>query len=188
MALGAILQIAGTAFGIYSSFKSIKATQSTADLNAAELRRAAAENAAISRLDAEAMEKSARATQFAAGIEMMRHAQRVDAFIGAQKAAYAKSGVTLGTGSALDVVADTSRKAAIDSSLIEYEGKKAKAYRRDLAARYRRLADAGLRDAAAQVSIIESTADSVIKSKTYSAISSAGSNIYDIGQTKGWWS
>lgn len=53
-------------------------------------------------------------------IELKQHQDRVRRLKGSQKVAYLKSGVQLGRGSALEVLADTEAQAALDEEIIKY--------------------------------------------------------------------
>ena len=187
MSLGIILTIASSAFDLFSSIKGSKEATDIGAQNVAAVQQTAQANAEISRYDASVAEEAAREAAFAYGVELKSHVEDVQKLIGSQKAAFAKSGVALGTGSALDVIADTARRGAEDAELIKYEGKKAVEYRRNLAERYRKLAAAGLRDAAIQSSIIMDTAKSSARSILYKGVGSVAGKIVDVGISEGWW-
>lgn len=53
-------------------------------------------------------------------IELQQHRDRLKRLKGSQKVAFLKSGVQLGSGSALEVLADTEAQAALDEDIIKF--------------------------------------------------------------------
>lgn len=180
LALGAGLSLLG-------ALQKSKSTKEAGKDQSKAVKESAAENAALSRYDASVMMDQAQEIQYVTGLKLVQHGKMMEAFIGKQKAAYGKSGVSVGTGSALDVVAHTAKQGALDSQTIRYEGEKARSRALSAAKRYRMLADAGLRDAAATASIIEDTANDLSTGQLYSGIGQFAVNAYVTGESFGWW-
>jgi hypothetical protein len=187
MSWGDLLSFAGTAFGIYSSYQQGQSAKEQYEGQADYTEEVAKHNSEISLLDASVAEKDAIAVETAYGWKLRRHMRQVDQVLGKARAGYAKSGVVASSGSALDTMVDIARSGAEDAALIAAEGKTAYERGKDIAARYRKLAAAGLRDAAYQASMLESAGADAATYGTLSALSVATEGLYDYGDSQGWW-
>lgn len=154
---------------------------------AKEAEKAAAENAKISLYDAKVAEKDAAMVEVAYGNKLEQQMKAVDRVLGTARARLAKSGVALGKGSALDIEVQIAREGAKDTELLAYEGKTKAQRARSLAERYRMLAKAGLREGAAQASLLENAAD-VASTRTWLNMATFGlRSVFSLGQSYGWW-
>ena len=179
---GTLLEIGGSALGIYSSIEQSKAAKEAGKRGAAAELSAAEANRALSYYDASVAEKDALEIEYQMGVALEVHKQTVDALLSSQRARYAKSGVVTSAGSALVVSQKTASDAHKDADIILYNGQTAAERTRSLALRYRMLGDAGLRDAAAQASMIESAAEMRSRAYLFSGASKAFSDISELEQ------
>jgi len=172
---------------IWGTKESAEATEDYAEAQSAELRRVAAANAALSLYDAQVAEKDANAIRFQTAIALGVQLKEAQRLISKQRTGYGKSGVAVGAGTPLTVMAESAAAAARDTELIKYEGQTAVQRRRSLAARYRMLAKHGLRDAAAQAVLLEDAAR--YRSKAYWIKGAADllGSLGDMGEEEGWW-
>jgi hypothetical protein len=176
----------GPAISAVASLLQGQAAEDQADDQSDAVKKAAANNAKISLLDAAAAEKDAIAAETAYGWKLRRHMQQVDKLVGRARTGFAKSGVAM-TGSALDTVVESARAGAEDAALIANEGKNAGERGREVAERYRLLAKYGLRDAAYQASLIEQAGADKATYQYLSGTAQAATDVYDYGQGKDWW-
>lgn len=174
------LDFVGTGLDIYSSYQQAEASQDLGQARAEEVKRAAEANAAISRYDASVAEKYAIAEEVTAGLKLRRHMRLSEQLLGTQRARYAKAGVAPGTGTPLEIMAETAGELAADADIIRYEGQTRAARQRSLAERYRKLADHGLRDAAAQASLIEDAAEAASTAYLLEGAGKAFDAMYDL--------
>lgn len=186
--LGAILGVVGAGLSLFSSLKGKEAAEEQGEAAAAEKQRVAEYNSKISIKDAETMLSAARQEEFKYGMQLIQTTNMQLKMMGAIDVAYAKSGVTVGTGSSLDVSMDAARNAAVNTELIEYNGRKAAAYRRSQAESYYLAAEYGIRDAATAAANIMQTAENEGNAILYSGISKAASSLYTMGSDYGWFS
>lgn len=186
MGIGSLIGLVGSGISAWSQWQAGESANAKASDQADHLRQVAAANREISLLDASAAEKDAAVAETAYGWRLRRHLVQVGKLVGSARTGYAKGGVAI-SGSALDTVARIARDGAEDAALIAHEGKTAGDRGREVAERYRALADAGLRDAAFQASLIESAgADQAFYGRLQSASTSLA-GVYDYGESKGWW-
>ncbi|MEJ2118992.1 MAG: hypothetical protein P8Y36_14360 [Alphaproteobacteria bacterium] len=184
--LSAVANIAGVAVSAYGAYSASQQAEETGETNAAEVRRAAAANAEISRYDASVAELEAFRAEWRAGIELKNHMLGVDRLIGRQRARLGKSCVVLSKGSASEIVRETARLAKIDSQMIVNNGKTARDTALSAAHRYKLLASKGLRDAAATASIITAAAQDRSDMYLMQGISSAVSGLANLADQQGW--
>jgi hypothetical protein len=177
----------GIGLGLLSTYMASKEKKESGKDVARATKKAAAWNAKLSLYDAAVMEDQARQIQYRTGIELQLHASMIDRILGSQKATYGASGVTGGTGSALDVAAATAAAGAQDADTIRYEGNKAAKYAVKMADRYRLLAEGGLREAAAYASAIIDTSRAQANAMLISGGAKFAGDIYGIGSQEGWW-
>lgn len=158
MSWGDAIGWAGIAIDAFGSYKQSEAAEKRGDEQATAIRETAAANAEISYYDAAIAEREGNAALFSSMVELRNHRVTVDKLMGSMKAKMGKSGAVVGKGSSLDVMARTAGEAARDAEIIRYNGQtKAQRYR-SMAVRYRKLAQAGLRDAALTASLQEEAA------------------------------
>jgi len=176
----------GPAISAISSLWQGQAAEDQADDQAKHLKQVAAHNAQISLLDAAAAEKDSIAAEAAYGWKLRRHMQQVDKLVGRARVGFAKAGVAM-TGSALDTVVESARAGAEDAALIINEGKTAAERGREVARRYRLLAQYGLRDAAYQAGMIEQAGADEATYQYLSGAAQASKDVYEYGDAEGWW-
>lgn len=179
---GEIFQAGGGLWTTWTAWQQSEDAKDIADKNADAVRKAGEANAEISLSDASVAENDARETEYQAAIALQNHRKTVDALISGQRARFAKSGVVASSGSALEVQAQTAAEAARDGELIRYNGQTKAQRFRSLAARYRALSEAGLRDTAAQASIIEDAGDMQSQGYKWQALSDAFDTAHDVSQ------
>jgi hypothetical protein len=147
--------IAGDIFGIWSDWSAGEKAEDLADKQAERERQKASSNAKLSLYDAGVMEQEARESFRSMHRDLQLHFQMGDELLGQQKVKTAKSGVSVSEGTPVDVMRDTKYKLKSDAELIKYDGMKAVKRSKQMADRYRMLADAGLRDSATYANLIE---------------------------------
>jgi hypothetical protein len=108
--------------------------------------------------------------------------------MGAVDVAFAKSGVSLGTGTTLDVAMENAREAAINTELIRYNGMKAAAYRRSQALSYEIAGEYGIRDAATAAANIIETAKDEGNALFLGGVAKTATSLYSVGSDLGWFS
>jgi hypothetical protein len=143
-------------------------------------------NADISLYDAEVAEKEAFYLELAAGYELQNQMKQVDRVMGTAMAKLGKSGVALGRGSALDIEVEIASEGARDSAIIANEGKLAAQRARSMANRFRKLADAGLRDSAYYANALERAGESAKAGAYWRAGGVAIREFGEFGQAQGW--
>jgi len=144
-------------------------------------------NAKISLYDAKVMDKDAAMVEIAFGNKLSYQMKLVDKVLGTARARLGKSGVALGKGSALDIEVRIAREGARDTELLAYEGKTKAQRARSMAGRYRMLAKAGLRDSAAQASLLDEAASAAGTRAWFNMAQFGAKAAYSVGQTYGWW-
>lgn len=182
-----ISDIVDVGFDIFGTYTTGQTIESQSEAQAAELKRVAEANAKLSLIDAAVAEKDALAIEFQTQVALGLHLRNTSRLLSKQRALTGKSGVAVGTGSPLDVMADSASEAAKDTELIKYEGRTGAQRSRDLANRYRLLAKHGLRDAAAQSILIQDAARDKTKAVLIEGAGGIFQDIANIGQEKGWW-
>jgi hypothetical protein len=175
------------AVSLFSAFKSKEDTEDNAEANASEVERAAQANREISLYDAQVAEEAAQQESFKSGVEMLYNADKVDKFLSTQKAAYSTTGISLSSVSAQEVMRESRVKAVVDMELVKWNGQKAYEAKRDLARRYRLLADKGLRDAAASATLILEAGKDEATGNYLKGVSNALPAIKSFGDSAGWW-
>lgn len=149
-----LVSIGGSAYNSLKQSDNIKAAGAA---SAAEVERAAKDNAEISRYDADVIDKMAREQAYATGVELLVATRTMNKQMKALKSSAAKSGIAL-SGTVKDVEKYSQDNFISDLEMIKYNGKKAEDQQRDLADRYRLLADKGLRESAVWAGTILQTA------------------------------
>jgi len=153
----------------------------------AELERVAKDNAELSRLDAANAYETANRLLTKYNVELAQHYRGMDRLLSAQRKSYADGGVRVGTGTPLQVQAQTAFEAEKDALMIRYNGMTARERAIDAAKKYELLADKGLRDAANQASIIEDAYNTSINNAQYAGYVNAATSVYDFGVKENWW-
>jgi len=185
--IGSALSIASFGLNVYSAVTGAKAAKEQAKEQSAQVVQSAEQNRQISLRDAGVAEKDAMALEVSAGLALRSHLKSAERLVSYQRAKFAKAGVAVGTGTPLEVVAQTAGELAFDAEVLRYEGQTRADRARSLAQRYRMLADAGLRDAAAQAALIEDAGQERSTAYLLSGAAKAVGQGYDIGKGFGWW-
>jgi len=183
--LGGALQIGGAVLGLYGNKKAGDSAKDQAKDQAKENKRAAEANAKISRYDAEVAESNALAEHTATVAQFKKHYYDVNKLLATQRASFAKAGVSVGTGTPLSVFGDTARRAYEDGQTVLHEGENAVERFKSQAKRFRMLADSGLRDAAAQSSLLRSAASDRATGYYIQGATSFASNLYNFDKEFG---
>jgi hypothetical protein len=178
--------LVGTGISAWSSYKQGQAAEERYEDQARNTQQVAAHNAEISLMDATVAEKDAVAAEQAYGRKLRAHMRQVDQVLGKARTGYGKAGVVTSSGSALDTLVDIARAGAEDAALITNEGKTAYERGKNVAARYRRLADFGLRDAAFQAGLLESAGADAASFGRWDAAGKLAEGLYDYGESEGW--
>jgi len=76
----------------------------------------------VAERNAEAMQKEAEYQRFRTEVQIKRNTRYLNALLGSQRAAYAKSGVQVDTGTALQIAISSAEQSAEDAELIRQEG------------------------------------------------------------------
>jgi|LSQX01.3.fsa_nt_gb hypothetical protein len=158
MSWGWIWDVINTGAGLYNSYRQSEDIKKAGTRESEEVQRVAEDNKAISLYDADVVEKSAREQAYRNGIELMIETRNMKQYMGALKASMAKSGVSLSSGTPVDIEVYSQQSFIQDLEMIKYNGKKAEEKQRELAERYRLLADKGMRDSAVWAATILDTA------------------------------
>lgn len=184
---GAILQGVGIAASIYGASQQSSAAQNQANAQAASIAETAAHNAAISGYDAYVARGEAQEAALKTNQELAQHRQLGDFFLGSQVTRFAKSGVATGTGTPLETMARTQDEFLEDEKTIMYEGLKDVQRAESLASRYDMLAEGGLRDAAAQATLVQQAGQDRSNAALIGGVSQVASQTYQLGSNAGWW-
>jgi hypothetical protein len=184
--LGTGLQIGGALAGGYASYSAAEAAKDQSKEQAAEYQRVAKENSKISMYDASVAEENARAEYDTTVSEFKKHYFDVNKLLAEQKTKYVKGGVSGSTGTPLTVRGNTSKRAYEDGQILLHNGENAVNRHKTLAKRYRMLADAGLRDGAAQAAMIRDAGSDIATSYYVSGVTTALNDMYKIGDSFGW--
>jgi hypothetical protein len=156
--LGAVLGGVNVGLQVFGAASGASATEKQAEQQAESITATAESNRRISLYDAAAAEEEADAVRESVGREIALFARKGNALLAAQKTLYAKSGVATGTGTPLQTMSRTGLEMAKTADLIRYEGETTAKRAESLAQRYRLLAAAGMRDAAAQAALVTGAA------------------------------
>jgi hypothetical protein len=183
---GAIIGLIGAAASLYGSYKQSESIKENAEAQGKSAEQAAAENRELSLMDAEVMERAAREEMYKTGVALQMYTTQMDNWMGALRTSAAKSGVAVGTGTPLDVEVYSKKNFIKDLEMIKYNGMKATEQKYDLAKRYRKLADYGLRDAAAYATAVLETAKDQANASLVTGIGKTASNIYTVGTNLDW--
>jgi len=185
---GAIIGAIGAGLSLFSSLKGKEAAEEQGEAAAAEKQRVAEYNTNISLKDADTMREAARLEEFKYGIQLIQKTNQQLDMMGAIDVAYAKSGVSVGTGSSLDVAMESAREGALNTELIRFNGMNAAAYRRSQAESYELSASYGIRDAAIAASNIMETAKAEGNAIFLSGMGKTATSVYSLGNDLGWFS
>lgn len=150
-----ILNIAGMATSAIGTWMQADAAEEQAQQQAAAVSSAGGANREVSLWDAAVAVQEASAAEISAGAALRDKRRQVDLMLQSAEASLAGQGVVLRTGSALDVMRDMAAEGRRETDRIRYNGLTRAERYRSLAARYRMLAAAGLRDSALQAALIE---------------------------------
>jgi hypothetical protein len=183
--LGAILGGLSIATGLFGAHKQASAAEDQASDQAAETRRVAEFNRELSYYDAEvAKEEGQRIFERTAG-QLYNTRYALESLLGTQMTRYAKSGVAVGTGSPLDVAAETGKIIARDVEMIKNEGRTGMQRAASLAERYKMLGDEGFRDAFVTAAMIESAGSDRALAYRISGVSQAAAGFFKLGESYG---
>jgi len=174
-----IVQGVGMIFDYLGSEAEKDAAEDYADAQAAELERVARANAEISYIDAKTAVRLGQQQNFEANAKAGLKYNVLQRLLSTQRTSYGKSGVSLQEGSPVDVMEETTKAAAQDIMNIKYGGKTAQAKANSLARRYVKLAEHGLRDAAAQAALIQGAANDTVDAITWNQWSNIADNLYE---------
>ena len=183
---GGILQTAGTVVGFLGDSDAEKAAGKSADRQAEEIERVALANREISLSDAAVAKRIGIKNRFEKHAKAGLMYKSLNKLMASQRTRYAKSGVAIGEGTPVDVMEQTLIDGAKDIMNVKYEGQSAKAKADSLAKRYKLLADKGLRDAAAQASLIEEAAEDTQDAMRWDKYGKLAGNIFNIGKNYEW--
>lgn len=184
--IGTILQVGGGVMEWISGSEAEEAKKDAAKRQAEEYQRVAEANRAISLYDAEVARRSGLQQRFEHDAQAGFLYRDLKNLMSTQRTRFAKSGVSIGEGSPVDVIEETLVNGAKDIMNLKYKGDTAKAKADSLANRYIALADQGLRDAAAQASLVEAAASDAVESMRWEKYGSAAKKIYNIGKEYEW--
>jgi hypothetical protein len=184
---GDLIDIGGKAIGLYGEKRKADDAKKTAKKQAKEVKRAAEANKELSLYDASVAAKDAFAFEQSAADSLAVHMGQVDKVLGQATARLGKSGVAVGSGSALELQQRIISEGARDAEILQHNGLTGYERRMSAAQRYKMLADKGLRDAAAHASLIEDAGRSEQIGHYWNA-AGRGVDLFDtIGQSEGWW-
>lgn len=181
------LSLVGTGLSLWNSNKQSDAAEDYGQQSAAATAAAAEANAKLSRYDASVAEKTAASIAFKTEKEVKQQLDTLDMYLSKQKAGYSKRGVVSTTGSALDVQLETFKRGMNDVAMIKYNGKTSVEEAKSLSKRYLMLADAGLRDSAAQATLIENAWNQKADNIRTSGYADTANTLYNLGNQQGWW-
>lgn len=209
MSVSTVIGLIGLGADIYQSYQSEKdaedyydsqarLTQAQAEQNATNIRNAAISNAELSIYDRGVAVKEANEAFKAGELEARNQLYTTGKILAAQKANYGKSGVALGMGTPLEVVSRTASEIVRDALLIKYNGKTASNRSKELANRYKKVAETDLENAFAHAALVEEAgiydasyysqrADASGSAALYSTTATAFQGTYDLGYREGWW-
>jgi phage regulator Rha-like protein len=185
--LGTTLSVGSSLLSGYSSMRKADDLKKQSKAEQRELERVAKDNAELSRLDAANAYETANRLLTKYNVELAQHYRGMDRLLSAQRKSYADGGVRVGTGTPLQVQAQTAFEAEKDALMIRYNGMTARERAIDAAKKYEMLADKGLRDAANQASIIEDAYNTSINNAQYAGYVNAATSVYDFGVKENWW-
>lgn len=151
-----------------------------------EQRRVAAANKELSLYDARVAERVGLNKKFEADAQAGLMYKELQKVLGTQRSRIAKSGVSLKEGSAVDVMKETSRRAAKDIMNIKYKGRSAQEAANSQAAKYRMLAEKGMRDAAANSALIAEAAADQKSAIGWQQVGNLVSTAGKVAETVGW--
>lgn len=109
--IAAVVGIAGTAFSAYGAYQQQQAANDQADYQAA-----------IARNNAITAEREGQYAKEQSDELAARHRQKVQQFIGTQRAQQSNTGFLVDSGTALDLTLDTAEYGELDALEIEHEG------------------------------------------------------------------
>lgn len=178
-----IVGAAAVAVSAYGAYKGSKNAKEMGDKAADEQARSAEDNARVSRYDASVALDKAHSLEQVAMIDLKLQYQNIGRFLGTARAGYAARGVKVGTGSPLNVQIESLKAGLEDASRIIYNGNTAAHEARSLADRYMLLAEVGLRDAAAQGSLIRAAAGVQASNMMWQGAANALSGIASIASS-----
>ena len=176
---GLAIQAGGAILDWFGGEQQKDAVQGQANAQAAEQQRVAQANRELSLLDAETARYTGLNRRFEADASAGLAYVNMQKLLAAQRTRFAKSGVVISKGSPVDIMEETTKAAAMDIMNIKYKGRSAKAEADSLAKRYELLAEKGLRDAAAQASLIQSAAADNVDAIDWNRWSSLAETAYE---------
>jgi len=172
------LMLGGAVLDWMGSESEQDAIDDAADAQAAELARVAKANKELSYQDAKTALRMGQKRRFQADAQSGIMYNNLQKLLSTQRTRYAKSGVNLKEGSPVDVMEATTEAAAKDIMNVKYQGKSAQAEANSLARRYVTLAENGMRDAAAQASLIQDAANDATTASKWDQYSSVFNTAY----------
>lgn len=184
--VGGVIQGVSAVAGFFSDSDAEDATKDAASRQADEYERVALANREISLYDAAVARRIGVRQRFEKHAKAGLMYKDLNKLLATQRTRYAKSGVAISKGTPVDVMEQTLIEGARDIMNVKYEGQSAKARADSLAKRYKLLADKGLRDAAAQASLLEEAAEDTADAMQWDKYGKLVGNVYDIGKNYGW--
>jgi len=184
--VGKIFEAVGPAISYFAGDKAADAAKDQASDQADEVERAAQANAEISYRDAETARRIGMNAMFEKNAEAGLMYKQMQKLLSTQLTRFAKSGVAPSSGSPVTVMERTTIDIGRDIQNIKYQGQTAKARGADLEARYKLLAKAGLRDAAATASMIEEAGDDRATAIMWNTWSNTAKQIHTVGEEYNW--
>lgn len=185
--LDAALSIGGAAAGLWASKEKSDAIEESAKDRASQIKSDAKANAALSRYDAAVVRGEASETFKAYQVKLNRAYRIMNMRLGSQRTQIAKSGAVSDTGSGLKLQEETLAESYKDIEIMRYNGSKAVDRIRNLAKRYDKLAEKGLRESAVYASSIMDAASNAAEANLITGIGNFGTQVSQIGTEYGWW-
>ena len=162
------------------------AAKDAAKRQAKELKRVAKANKEISLRDAAVARRIGMTQRLELDAKAGLMYKNMNRLLAQQRTRYAKSGVAISRGTPVDVMEQTVIEVGNDIHNIKYKGQSARARAESLAQRYELLTEHGMKDAAAQASLIKEAASDMADVYSWKKWGQAASDVYSLGQEFGW--
>lgn len=182
-----ILKFGGFAVDQYAREEQQESLEDITKKQIEELKTAADVNAGLLNYDADVAEENAISSRNRGDIAYLRNKQKTDEVIATQTARYAKSGVSVDSGTPVDVAMKTAEKGFVEGLMMRNNARVEAEQYMSLAEKKRLAATETLRRAAAQANIAEEAMEDKLTALEYSQWSSGGQFIYQTGVQDQWW-